>query len=174
MLYKYISCNERLKLRILTILLCLELFIIPFSTSSVIGIIGSLISMLFMIYGLFKSWGEIEAEGDFGGGLLMAGALNDRVLGRWNWSIDLILVGLGLGSAAVVQSDKRGQIFAIFFILVPFCLAYIQFYINARFSMSTEPISLEELDSEGKIRRVTSRIIVRSGKKTNLNNLKSQ
>jgi hypothetical protein len=93
-----------------------ELLISWSSGRYTIGFIGFYISTLFLCYGLFKSWGKMEAEGAFGGGLLMAGAFNDRVLGRWNWSLDVILVGIGLGGAAVVQSDKAGQISTFYFL----------------------------------------------------------
>ena len=117
---------------------------------STIGFIGLFISTLFLNYGLFKVWGKEDVEGPFGGGLLMAGAFNDRKLGRWNWSFDLILVGVGVGSAAVVQSDKTGQIaLLVFFLLFMFCmlLALVE---EIQLFMSTKPITLKKLDSDGK------------------------
>jgi len=118
---------------------------------SLIGFIGLLISMLFLYYGLFKVWGKTEAvEGPFGGGLLTAGAFNDRTLGRWNWSFDLILVGLGLGSAAVVQSNKTGQIVLIVVISMFFLYFFSWNYSAIRYFMSTKPLPLQKLDSDGK------------------------
>ena len=76
--------------------------------NSSIAVIGFAISLLGSCYGLFKSWGRMEAEGVFGGKLLLAGAFSSNQQ-RWNWSVDLILIGFGLGSASIVQGDKHTQ-----------------------------------------------------------------
>lgn len=98
-----------------------------YRANSSIAVIGSMISFLGLCYGLFKSWGRMEAEGVFGGKLLLAGAFSSNQQ-RWNWSVDLILIGFGLGSASIVQADKYTQQyitrFFYVFILVSIAFAY--------------------------------------------------
>ena len=71
-----------------------------------LSITGLAISAFFLCHGIIKSWDKTEAEGVFGGKLFLAGAFTDRTQ-RWNWSVDMILIGLGLWNAQAIYTTKR-------------------------------------------------------------------
>ena len=70
---------------------------------------GLAISAFFLCYGIVKSWDKTEAEGVFGGKLFLAGAFTDRTQ-RWNWSVDMILIGFGLWTAQSIYMIKEHQV----------------------------------------------------------------
>lgn len=112
--------------------------------NSSIAVIGSAISLFGLCYGAFKSWGHKEAEGVFGGKLLLAGAFSSNQQ-RWNWSVDLVLIGFGLGSASIVQGDKHAQQYITggFYFILLFSIAYA-FIVSNLSTYLRDKVTIEE------------------------------